>query len=289
MKPTTGFLVWRLSTRWRTAVDRAVKPLGLTHATFSLLGVLTGLTTRGRRPSQRELADATGLDAIFVSKLARTLEQAGLLERPADPDDPRAVRLSLTARGHEVITAAFDVIRDVNEEVTAPIGGTKGARNEVFRETLLDLLGDNEGEHMTTTERTISGRDIVFAATAAGSVRDAVLAREGLTFDEYVVLRAAALTTDELSAEDLVARAAAGPAAGTAEQLRLAADALASRGLLAGGVATEEGRALHTRLVEKTTAAGDRLFEGFSAEELAITQRVLTGFTERASEVRDAL
>jgi len=289
MEPTTGYLVWRLSTRWRTAVDRAVKPLGLTHATFSLLGVLTGLSRGGKRPSQRQLADHTGLDAIYVSKLARTLEKSGLLERPADPDDPRAVRLGLTDRGREVITAAFAVIREVNEEVTSPIGGTKGPRNALFRETLLDLLRDNEGENMTTTERTISGRDIVFAASAAGSVRDAVLAGEGLTFDEYVVLRTAAQTADELSDEELVARAAAGPAVGTAEQLRLAADALATRGLLAGGVATDDGREVHTRLVEKTTAAGDRLFDGFSAEELAITQRVLAGFTERASEVRAAL
>ena len=289
MEPTTGYLVWRLSTRWRTAVDRAVKPLGLTHATFSLLGVLTGLSRGGKRPSQRQLADHTGLDAIYVSKLARTLEKSGLLERPADPDDPRAVRLGLTDRGRDVITAAFEVIREVNEEVTAPIGGQKGTRNAQFRETLLELLRDNEGENMTTTERTISGRDIVFAASAAGSVRDAVLAREGLTFDEYIVLRTAAQTVDELSDEELVARAAAGPAVGTAEQLQLAADALATRGLLAGGVATDDGREVHTRLVEKTTAVGDKLFEGFTAEELAITQRVLAGYTERASEVRAAL
>lgn len=289
MEPTTGYLVWRLSTRWRTAVDRAVKPLGLTHATFSLLGVLTGLSRGGKRPSQRELADATGLDAIYVSKLARTLEKSGLLERPADPDDPRAVRLGLTDRGREVITAAFAVIRDVNEEVTAPIGGQKGVRNALLRETLLDLLRDNEGENMTTTERTISGRDIVIAASAAASVRDVVLAREGLTFDEYIVLRTAAQTTDELSDEELVAQAAAGPAVGTADQLRLAADALETRGLLAGGVATDDGREVHTRLAGKTTAVGGSLFEGFTAEELAITQRVLAGYTERASEVRDAL
>lgn len=142
MEPTTGYLVWRLSMRWRAAVDRAVKPLGLTHATFSLLGVLTGLSRGGKRPSQRELAEATGLDAIYVSKLARTLEKAGLLERPADPDDPRAVRLSLTARGREVITAAFDVVHDLHEELTEAIGGTKGEENRRLRITLLALLGE---------------------------------------------------------------------------------------------------------------------------------------------------
>ena len=31
-KATPGFLVWRLSMKWRVAVDRAVAPLGLTHA-----------------------------------------------------------------------------------------------------------------------------------------------------------------------------------------------------------------------------------------------------------------
>lgn len=81
------------------AVDRAVRPLGLTHPQYSLLASLFGMHRSGLRPSQRQLADHTGLEPLYVSKLARTLEAGGLIERAGDPDDTRAVRLSLTAEG----------------------------------------------------------------------------------------------------------------------------------------------------------------------------------------------
>jgi hypothetical protein len=70
--PTPGFLVWRLSIKWRVAVDRALAPLGLTHAQYVLLASLFGMQHAGLRPSQRELADHAGLAALYVSKLART-------------------------------------------------------------------------------------------------------------------------------------------------------------------------------------------------------------------------
>jgi DNA-binding MarR family transcriptional regulator len=138
--PTPGFLVWRLSLRWRAAVDRAVAPLGLTHAQYSVLASLLGVARKGRRPSQRELADHTGLDAIYVSKLARALEGAGLVEREPDPDDSRAVRLGLTAAGTEVATAAVDTVGRLQDELVAPLGGRGSARTRELVETLHTLL-----------------------------------------------------------------------------------------------------------------------------------------------------
>lgn len=87
-KATPGFLVWRLSMKWRTAVDRAMAPLGLTHAQYSLVASLYGMQRAGERPSQRRLADHVGLEPLYVSKLARSLESAGLLERTRDPATP---------------------------------------------------------------------------------------------------------------------------------------------------------------------------------------------------------
>ena len=62
--------------RWRSAIDRAITPLGLTNAQYSVLAPLLGMERSGRRPSQRQLADFTGLEPLYVSKLARALEQA---------------------------------------------------------------------------------------------------------------------------------------------------------------------------------------------------------------------
>ena len=138
--PTTGYLLWRLTMKWRAAVDRALADLDLTHAQYSVLASLYGMSRSGARPSQRELADHTGLEPIYVSKLARALEGSGLIERIEHPDDPRAVQLSLTAHGRRVVTQAIPVVRRLQDEMTAPIGGTSSRRHQQLVRTLQTLL-----------------------------------------------------------------------------------------------------------------------------------------------------
>ncbi|MFJ7343044.1 MarR family winged helix-turn-helix transcriptional regulator [Streptomyces sp. NPDC101110] len=137
---TPGFLVWRLSMKWRVAVDRAVAPLGLTHAQYSLVASLHGMQRSGERPSQRRLADRIGLEPLYVSKLARALESAGLLERARDPRDPRAVQLALTERGTEVTRQAIDVVHALLQQLLDPLGGLDSARTREFKRQLTDLL-----------------------------------------------------------------------------------------------------------------------------------------------------
>ncbi|MFE5187978.1 MarR family winged helix-turn-helix transcriptional regulator [Streptomyces sp. NPDC056628] len=154
---TPGYLVWRLSTKWRVAVDRAVAPLGLTHAQYAVVASLYGMQREGERPSQRRLADHTGLEPLYVSKLARSLESAGLLERTRDPRDPRAVQLALTERGRQRTRKAIDVVRGLHERWLTPLGGLDSATAREFTRNLATLLdapldpsapdGEHLGEH----------------------------------------------------------------------------------------------------------------------------------------------
>jgi DNA-binding MarR family transcriptional regulator len=140
---STGSLLWRLTMKWRAAVERAVVPLGLTHAQYTLLGSLYSHTQRHQKPpSQRELADYTGLDPVYVSKLIRALERAGFVARSTHPSDPRAVELRPTEQGVDVIQRAVAIVHELLDELTAPIGGIASERNREFRETLRTLLGD---------------------------------------------------------------------------------------------------------------------------------------------------
>jgi DNA-binding MarR family transcriptional regulator len=137
---TTGSLVWRLSTRWRAAVDRTVAPLGLTHAQYVLLATLYGMSLRGARPSQRQLADATGLESVYVSRLARALEDSALIHRAGAATDPRAVEITLTRRGEEVVIPAIAAVRKLHAELLEPIGGPHDAQHRHFRQLLQALL-----------------------------------------------------------------------------------------------------------------------------------------------------
>jgi DNA-binding MarR family transcriptional regulator len=139
-RATPGYLVWRLSTKWRVAVDRAVAPLGLTHAQYSLVASLYGMQRAGESPSQRRLADHTGLEPLYVSKLARALESAGLIERTRDPRDPRAVQLALTAQGQDVTRRAITVVQGLLERLLEPLGGLDSPRTHAFTSELRALL-----------------------------------------------------------------------------------------------------------------------------------------------------
>ena len=63
------------------------------------------------------LAEQVGVDPSTMSRHVSILEQAGLVERTADPDDGRAQTLSLTAAGRTVMekvrAARHDLITDV--------------------------------------------------------------------------------------------------------------------------------------------------------------------------------
>jgi MarR family transcriptional regulator, organic hydroperoxide resistance regulator len=126
--------------KWRAAVDRAVAPLGLTHAQYSVLASLFGLERAGQRPSQRQLADHTGLEPLYVSKLARALERAKLITRAVDPVDSRAVQLSLTKHGRDVAIRAVAVVAELQEQLTAPLGGTRSKRTRALVAELQELL-----------------------------------------------------------------------------------------------------------------------------------------------------
>ena len=129
---SAGHLVWRLAMKWRTAVDRALDPLGLTHAQYVVLASLLAL----ERPSQRELADHTGLEALYVSKLARSLEAAGFISRTRDAVDTRTVRLSLTPHGRSTVEPAVALVSSLLDRLLEPLG----ERTAAFSRELTALL-----------------------------------------------------------------------------------------------------------------------------------------------------
>jgi len=85
-------VVLRLS---RLPVDEPVDKAGL-----AVLHELRRLGTV--RPS--DLAAQMRLDLSTISRHLRSLEQQGMVQRTADPDDARAQRISITERGGDVLT-----------------------------------------------------------------------------------------------------------------------------------------------------------------------------------------
>jgi DNA-binding MarR family transcriptional regulator len=142
--PSMGFLIWHLSLQWQRQLRRALAPLGVTQTDYALLASLHGLSRSGKRPSQRELADASGLEPMHVSKLARRAERSGLIERSDNPADPRAIQLALTPRGEEVVTAARKIVRRLEEQRLVILGGSSSTQSTRLRDSLTRLLREAE-------------------------------------------------------------------------------------------------------------------------------------------------
>lgn len=289
----TGRLLWRVTTRWRAAVDRAVAPLGLTHAQYTLLGSLYGLSRSGTRPSQRELADYAGLEPIYVSKLVRALEGTGMLLRTEHPADPRALQLTLTDKGTAVIEEAITVVHALQDELTAPIGGTAGPRNRELVRTLQTLLDASDRSEPMTEMPVLTGQDISEAHGAVRKLHERIIHGMGTTSNHHITLRvveARGPWADRAALRDyLCDQPQLGLDRAAADQLL---DDLEQRELItteAPVTLTAQGEELCARLTSAVRSTAAKLYDGLTPEDLAVARRVITAVTERADHLRQEL
>lgn len=84
---------------WKLALDRRLKPLGLSRAAWMALATAAKAKTP---PTQAELAEAVGIEGPSMVSLIDRLEKAGLAKRIPDPEDRRVRRIAVSASGLEL-------------------------------------------------------------------------------------------------------------------------------------------------------------------------------------------
>jgi DNA-binding MarR family transcriptional regulator len=131
---------------------------------------------------------------------------------------------------------------------------------------------------------TMSGRHIHQAAHALVTLRNAALDRTGVTFTQWKVLdKASGINRDDVIHQlaDLTMNDRADIAA--------AIDELQQRDLLSadGGTLglTARGRAMREQISAVRTGLHRQLYDGITADDLKITQRVLDQITQRAKAI----
>jgi DNA-binding MarR family transcriptional regulator len=113
-----GFVLWHATLYWQRVVAEVLRPLDLTHVQFHLLAGTVWLEAHGDGPpSQRELADHAGTDAMMTSQVVRVLEKRGLLARESDAADARVRRLRATPAGRRLALKAVAVVEAVDDEL----------------------------------------------------------------------------------------------------------------------------------------------------------------------------
>lgn len=115
-----GFLLWRVSTLWRRAIEDVLKPLGLTHPQFVILATTGWLTRTGERVSQAEIGRQAALDPNTTSQILRGLQAKGYIERARITDERSKCPL-LTTAGIETLAKALPAVECADEAFFASI------------------------------------------------------------------------------------------------------------------------------------------------------------------------
>ena len=106
------------SRSWRQAVDRRLKHLGVSQASWMTIA----LAAKARRPlSQSELADKLAVEPATMVAMIDRLVKAGLVKREASSSDRRIKRVVLTPAGSKIYERVRTEATALRKELLANI------------------------------------------------------------------------------------------------------------------------------------------------------------------------
>ncbi len=119
-----GYALKEASSALRSAMEEALRPLGMTITHYSCLELLA------QRPgmSGSELARGAFVTRQSMHVLLQTLERDGAVERPPEDAVGKALPVRLTARGRASLAAATVAVRDVERRMLDGLGDAEQQR-----------------------------------------------------------------------------------------------------------------------------------------------------------------
>ena len=125
------------SRAWRQALDRRLKFLGVSQASWMTIAVAAKAATP---LSQSELADALGVEGATMVAMVDRLVKVGLVAREPSPSDRRIKRIVLTDAGNRLYARVKAEAADFRAELLAPIDAKKLLAATELLERLQGLL-----------------------------------------------------------------------------------------------------------------------------------------------------
>jgi MarR family transcriptional regulator, transcriptional regulator for hemolysin len=121
---------------WRQTVDRRLKCLGLSQASWMTIAV----AAKARTPlSQSELADRLGVEGATMVAMVDRLVKAGLVVRQASKTDRRVKRVVLTDAGNRLYDTVKAVAAGVRKELLLRVN----AQQLIVATELLEMLQEH--------------------------------------------------------------------------------------------------------------------------------------------------
>lgn len=131
---TFSHLLYLTAHHWRLAVDRRLKGLGMSQASW----VAVSAIARNEQPlSQSELAQILGVENATLVPLINRLVEQQLVQRVLTAQDKRKRLLVATAQGMALYHQVKTVADDLREEILAVISPQEQAATRQVLEKLL--------------------------------------------------------------------------------------------------------------------------------------------------------
>lgn len=124
---------------WRQAVDRRLKYLGVSQASWTTIAVAAKAATP---LSQSELADQLAVEGATMVAMIDRLVNAGLVVREPSSTDRRVKRVVVTASGRELYDKVKAEAALVRHELLAGIDGDQLQAATAVLEALQDRIGN---------------------------------------------------------------------------------------------------------------------------------------------------
>ncbi|MEJ2411084.1 MAG: MarR family transcriptional regulator [Novosphingobium sp.] len=143
MERRVGTVLAQVARLMRRAFDERAREIGVTRPQWQVLSVL--LRHEGIR--QGGLAELLEVEPITAGRMIDRMQEAGLVERRADPADRRAWRLYLTGRGRKIIDSLQPLAVETSE---AALKGVSDAETADMLRTLDKILENLTGKSAET-------------------------------------------------------------------------------------------------------------------------------------------
>lgn len=128
----------------RRAFDARVRDIGVTRPQWQVLTVLR----RHEGINQGGLAEQLDVEPITVCRMVDRLQEAGLVERRADPSDRRSWRLFLTARAGALLEQLRPIAEGLFDDALDGLGEAERAALIAMLERVRDNLSRRPAEEL---------------------------------------------------------------------------------------------------------------------------------------------
>jgi DNA-binding MarR family transcriptional regulator len=116
-RPSLMYAIKQVELAARAHMDELVKPVGITALQYTALTVLR----RHDGLSSAQLARNSFVTAQSMADMVTALERRGLIVRRRDPDNRRALLISLTCAGHELLAAQDAAMTALEERMLSDL------------------------------------------------------------------------------------------------------------------------------------------------------------------------